>query len=343
MINFKEAKQKLKPYINKGTCNDAVAGLKINEALERIIDGGKWKGTICKFAFCHEGGCLTMPREVESILGAVECSYPLNIQSMWYAFQGNGWGQLSSTNKPWGNVEDRGDGYVTQFDLSEDSYLRVYTDLTEATGSKVLIQGYDDNGNRVQTNVGGEWIDGEYVSLNGGPNLTTTLFSRITGIQFHNANGDLAKRNGYVRIYAYDGSVNTKLLGIYHPNDEIPSFRRYYYPGYLGNSGCGCSNSDSDSPLPILVLAKIRFVEMVRDTDILPISSIGALKNMCQALYYEENENLEKAQAYEAQAIRILNNQLKQYQGGMVARPKVDIPGRNGGYCRGSGPIRWVR
>lgn len=54
---------------------------------------------------------------------------------------------------------------------------------------------------------------------------------------------------------------------------------------------------------------------LVRDTDMVPITAAGALKNMVQAIWLEKVYRPQEADAYEQRAIRCLMNELKQSMG----------------------------
>lgn len=314
-LNFGEAKERFKPFANNGTCDPELVGRELNRALDRLVNSGKWVNTIRRIAFCEQSGCITLPRDVESVLEmSGRCGMPITVMNQWYEFLPGGPFQLSNCNKPCDIAADRGDGHVLAFEVTGDKYIRVYADLPEAAGAKILLQGYDENGNRVQTFVDGEWVDGEYVGINNAtPQLSTTKFSQITSVK-------KPLTNGYVRMYQVkpDTLANDGLIAMYHPNDIIPSYRRYYFPSICASE---------THPRPVVTLCKMRFNTLVRDTDLLPITCVPAIEHMLMAIYFFGSERMDLGQQHEAKALQYLNDELKQFQAGGKGVPKYRVNG----------------
>lgn len=297
--------------IENGVCptNAAVVD-RINEAQERLLAKGKWYNMKERYCFCAYDGCVTLPRNLESILAIHIDKQPVRIQSQWYEFIDSGAGiddcNCCGINSP----IDRGN--VSLFrDICGDKYIRVYCDVNEDTTSRILIKGYDTDGNRVMTNYMGSWIDGEYISLAPPyPKVSTKVYSSIETVI-----KDVTK--GYVRLYQYDATTATQsAIAIYAPDEEYPVYRRYKIPSLSYN----CETGATDNPSQVTLLAKKRFIPAVNDTDDLLITNIGALKNMIIAIVKEENGEEQSAQNYENRAERILNEELKNYRGGEQIR-----------------------
>lgn len=334
-INFAAAKIKYAPYCENGLCpTDPRVADTINRAEEYLIDQGKWKGLIRRMAFCHQGGCITLPRNVESVLEmSGPCGEPITLNNQWFEFLPGGTWQLSDVNK-WCNIAvDRGEGFPTIYDVTSNpttpgQLLRVYADLPEAADAQILIQGNDENGNRVQTTSDGALYDGELIDLNNAsPQLSTIQWSYIQAVQ-------KPLTNGVVRIYQVnpaDPSVNTGLIARYDPSETIPDYRRIYFNGLCN----GNSNDSSPHLRRITILAKMKFVPLVQDTDILQVTCSEAMRRICQAFYQQGSENSTLGDYYENKAIQALNAELKQFQAGGKSNPQT----RYAGF--GSGPISW--
>lgn len=314
------ARVQLAPIINNGVCPDDPAVLPvINEACERLVESGKWKGMIRLIRMCHRAGVLTLPREVETVLAASKCGVPFEVTNQWFSFLPGGPFNMSECN-PWNMMTEYGTNWATVFDITGVMLVRVYNDLSIDDGKAILLQGTNGDGNRVQTLQDGIWNDGEVVICNNAnPPVTLTTWTNIEAVQKE-------LTTGYVRIYQVnpDTMQNAGLLAEYHPNDTEPTFRRYKYGGYCQTS---CDGETSGQKYhPFTFLCKIRHVPLVRETDILPITAPGAMKNMCQAIWMEKNNNLDLAAQYEARAVQYLQNELKQAQGSRVGLKSV-IPG----------------
>jgi hypothetical protein len=313
-INYLEAKTSLAPFWGNGVCSDNPdLALAINESIERLIDSGKWVGTVRKIAFCHTAGLLTMPRDVETILEASDCGAPISVNNMWFEYLSGGPFQLSQCNQGWPAMVERGDNYCTAFDITGNMLVRIYNDLSQDNGKAILLQGVNSDGNRVQTVNMGEVVDGEILIYNNAtPPVTTVVWSNIEAIQ-------KTLTTGPIRLYQVDPVTleNKGLLVILHPNDTIPSFRRYYY-GACQNSICNGDGTSTPRYRPLTFLCKMRHTALVQDTDIVPITAAGAIKNMVMALWMERNNQLDMATQYETRAVQCLQNELKQSLGSQV-------------------------
>jgi hypothetical protein len=120
---------------------------------------------------------------------------------------------------------------------------------------------------------------------------------------------------GWVRIYAVDPTTGSEsCIGILAPDETLPMYRRYALPGY--------SNTDGSA---VTVLAKKKFIPVVSDDDDLIITNLGALKMMLIAIEKEENNNLDEAMKYEQKAVLLLQEELKEVQGSIVALPQIQM------------------
>jgi len=319
LINVAQARTSLSPYVGAGgvCANDDRVLEYLNEACARLIDSGKWVGLIRKINICHRAGLMTLPRDVETVLAASDCGVPITIRNSWYEFLPGGPFRMSECN-PWPALAERGDNYCTAFDITGTMKIRVYNDLSVDNGKFILLQGTNEDGNRVQTLNDGEYVDGEILTYsNTTPPVTTVNWTKLECIQ-------KTLTTGYIRIYQVDPDTleNKGLLVELHPNDLIPSFRRYYYGGFC-RSQC---DSEEEAYHPFTFLVKTRFNNLVQDTDIVPITASGALKNMFMAIWQERNNQIDLAQKYEARAVSCLQNELKQSQGSQVTMASK-IPG----------------
>lgn len=190
-------------YAFQGSCDSDPRVLqKINEARERLMKKPQnWRGKTQRFLFCSANSCITLPREIETVEAATVCNQPMKMRGPWYDVLEGGPG---SGNQCGGdNVIDRGDGYVSFVDLDEPRNIKIYTDVPEASGARILLQGFDENGNRVRTfdSVTNAYVDGEYVGLNNAtPQVSTTVFSTLDGIV-------KPETNGFIRLYAFTAGV----------------------------------------------------------------------------------------------------------------------------------------
>jgi hypothetical protein len=303
---YGSVKEQLARVNQNGMCGtDPQLLARTNEAQERLLNKGLYAGTYGRYSICVYGGCITLPREFESILGYNFDGAPSQVYNQWYEFMANGPGIAPIGD--WRRLIDR--GYVSTFrDLPEQSYIRVYTDLVEDSSATILFRGSDSLNNRVQTLEADEYIDGERLSLQSSPVTTTKAFKEIEFI-----NKTVTK--GWVRVYAVNvdtGSENC--IAILAPNETLPQYRRYAVPGLEREKGA-----------TVTILAKRKFIPVVSDDDDLIVTNLGALKMMAIAIEKEENNNLDEAMKYEEKAVELLREELKEVEGANIGRPQVQM------------------
>jgi hypothetical protein len=142
------------------------------------------------------GGCITLPREFESILGYNFGGSPAQVYNQWYEFMANGPGMLQAGD--WRQLVDR--GYVPCFrSLAAQSFIRVYTDLIEDATSTILFRGSDTYNDRIQTIQNGAYAEGERLNLSAGSGNSSVLVSGYTGA-FSYLNG----------VYSWYTTTNSK-------------------------------------------------------------------------------------------------------------------------------------
>jgi len=283
----------------------------VNEAQEILLPQGKWRGTYQEFRICTCNGCLTWPREILTIEQAAVCDQPITIRNQWYSYLPFGPGIQGKKNVVKGlPLIDRGEACTFADMIGIVSKIKVYADVAEAAGSKILLQGNDENGNWIRTLVSGEWVDGEYVTISTTPTLSTHIFSSLVSVQ-------KPLTNGAVRLYAYDTVLLTQYaIAIYQPDELLPVYRRSFIPGLDRVKGTCCSNPPTPTNVkPVRVMAKLRYIPARLDTDFLLISNIPALKNMCQSIRKREANLFAEADAWEAKAVKLLRQELAEYLG----------------------------
>jgi hypothetical protein len=176
---YGSVKEQLARVTQNGMCaTDPQLLARTNEAQERLLNKGLYAGTYGRYSVCVYGGCITLPREFESILGYNYDGAAAQVYNQWYEFMANGPGM--SPAGAWRQLQDR--GYVPSFrPLDSQKYIRVYTDLIEDATSTILFRGSDTYNNRIQTIENGVYIDGERLNLSAGSGNSSVLVSGFTG------------------------------------------------------------------------------------------------------------------------------------------------------------------
>jgi hypothetical protein len=205
---YGSVKEQLARVTQNGMCaTDPQLLARTNEAQERLLNKGLYAGTYGRYSVCVYGGCITLPREFESILGYNYDGVPAQVYNQWYEFMANGPGIAPVGD--WRRLLDR--GFVPCFrSLEAQKYLRVYTDLVEDATSTILFRGSDTYNNRIQTQENGAYIDGERLNLSAGSGNSSVLVSGyaesyVNGVYFWFTTSDSrpAYRNqaGYILRY----------------------------------------------------------------------------------------------------------------------------------------------
>ena len=309
-VTLGTAKTRIAKHLN--LCStDARTVEYVNEAQRRLIESGKWKGTYGKFTICATDGCIAWPRQIETIETVAVCENPGVVRHGWVEFVESGYGRLDKKDNVGYQLLDRGES-PTHKDMSgAGKKVRVYAFLDADAGKTITIQGYDSNNSWVRTLKSGSgataiYQDGEVVTLVNGYVDTTTVFNSVSGVLKDTTQGN-------VQLYELKDSTPTLVdIATYEPDETLPSYRRSLIPSLGGAAGC---EDGTDTKVPVTVIAKLRFIDAVNDTDVLMVSDLYAIKNMAVAIKLEENRDFGAATEYRNLAVESLQNQLANHMG----------------------------
>ncbi len=303
-----------------GCCaTDARVAKYINEATQRLLYRGRWRGTVQRYRVCMNIPCITWPRQIETVEAFSICDGAGVIRGEDFEFLPNGPGQLKS-NDNWGTIcVDRGEAIAFDDVIGSNKKLKVYADVPEDADAKLFVQYYDNNGNWVRTFTS-EWNNGEYISIG-----TTPSYSSSVCMQNGWVGVQKPITNGVVRVYEYDTSTGfQRPLAIYEPDETRPQYRRSFVPG-LQNMGLCSRESESDSDCStksLTILGKLRFIPVLEDTDYIMIPNLPSLIDMVQSVLKRKRNLIGEAASYEASAINELQNELRSYKGSQVSEIK---------------------
>lgn len=286
-----------------------------NAAQERLMNCGRWYGTVVRAKFCVSDGCLVWPREVATIERINLCSTPIRNYNLWYEFTEyiapscvdccfrTDPRLIALSDTP--TISDIEDGKAV---------IAVCTNAADA-GTEIVVQGNDDSNAWVRTDDGGTPIDGEKIAFAVSPGTAGAIEwaeGGITGIQKDDTDYD-------VLLYQYDlGSATTeKLLGRYQPNEKYPNYRRSQLKGIEN----GCCDTDCDDPTyTIEAIASLQHVPVSADRDWFLIQNQYALELAMQAIVLEEDNKDDVAEVKWKKAIRELQRQNGKYEPSTNAR-----------------------
>ena len=331
-VTLATAKSRIAKHLN--LCpTDARVTEYINEAQRRLMESGKWKGTYGKFTICATNGCITWPRQIETIESVAVNDAVGTVRNQWFEFVESGYGLLDNKDNVGVQMLDRGES-PTHKDMSgagtsstTGPNLIAYTFVPADAGKKITIQGYDYNGNWVKTLKSGSgsdavYQDGETITLVHGSTTSSKVWKSITSVQ-----KDVTEHP--VQLYETTNNTGDPLVMVdiakYEPDETIPSYRRSLIPSLAGASKC---DGDTDGTAAVTVIAKLRFINAVNDSDILLVSDLYAIKNMAIAIKLEENRDFGAAGEYRGLAFDSLQNQLANHTGDGVV-PVIQLTNLN--------------
>jgi len=311
-----QAKTLVAPFTTTGgACpNNQLVTDRINEAVRRLISEGRadWVGTQRRVRICTKNQCVTLPREFESARianvdrGSVDL-FPRNYQYLEWGPGEEGRGEHYGID-----LVDDGDGWPVFFDIpaSESDYFlyAASTHMNDRT-KKILFTGRKRNNEDILQDSGvpgheleiALWDNGVEGSLSVYPTpLSGVPFSQITSVKLPDG------RKGYVSLYAVEPVSHAMyFLGKYHPDETMPSYRRYKLLG----SDCHCVHS-------VDMLCKVRYIPASRDDDVLLIQNLDALKSMVMAIREENAGNIQAALMLEEKANAQLARQVANNRSG---------------------------
>lgn len=276
----------------------------LNLAQERLINSGKWNGTILPVRFLSPDGIISLPRRFISVLASKwvkdQAVGPIKINNGWFSYltpisdlwAASYWPRYGFNNT---FINDMGDGFPTFLDSPYETYtLRIEIKNALDNGNKVVIKGTDVNGLDITISV----------PLNNPTVTTVEVFSGpLTMFQ-------KAVTHGAINLYAVSGSDQTQ-IGAYEATETTASYHRYSVP-------------NEPTIDYIDALCKIRNVPCILDTDEVMISNLGALKNMLISLKFEDEADLERSEIFFNKALQLLNGESKETRGGSKWTLNID-------------------
>lgn len=291
----------LKSYTQPGTSFARY----LNQALEVIYGMGIWRDLTIEGTFDCSAGYVTLPEEADSVLYATFNNQPARVHSLWHDYRAVG--DRYDSTLSFGLVDDGfkpllveiPEGATMNFYLSPaDSSLDKTTVFNDATnGEEIQFVAYDADGKKFLLKRDSE---NYYYSEN--PALIPVGFESIS------YSGLLNKYD--VTTLIAGSSPTTVGLTTVGPGNGVCRFRRYRVPQATADSY-------------VHVLCKRQFLPVEKDSDIVYINNIAALKHALLAIVAEDNADLERSEIHWGKCRQILDEQLDQYRG--PARPSLNL------------------
>lgn len=178
-------------------------------------------GSICNSPAGCGRRCITLPREVETVIGIQVGGQPVLFRGELFQFHLNGPGSCRTVCE-WA-ADDRGHNYCTFRDIITPAKVVAYLETPEDNGKQFLIYGFDKKGQTLKRQVNGVWTPGYQVPTIFGvavPDNEAPDIARITNIFKEDTIGNM-------RLSTLDDSGATGItLGVYEPDENTPNYTR---------------------------------------------------------------------------------------------------------------------
>lgn len=204
-----------------GSCDDPLFFRWLSDAVALVSNKAEFEGWKGYVDICVSDKCVTLPREVGTVLAVNMNGNPAVGRNELFSFHLNGPGEKSHRcDWAW---TDGGYAHATYRDIGAPSQLVAYVENEADNGSSLVVEGYDRYGKPLWHTVGGEQRRGYPVPTVYGyaiPDDDMPEIARITRVV-------KGRTQGTVRLSTIDDTGDTgTLLGVYEPDELVPQYRR---------------------------------------------------------------------------------------------------------------------
>lgn len=265
-------------------CDEATIFANLSDAVRLLANKGIGDPLLGELELCVCNGCVTLPRDVGTVLGVDVCGQPTLLQDQFFKYHINGPGTRG------GSCVITEMGQVCTFrDPSEPAYLVAEVTSAADNNKKLRVYANDVTGKKIFTaGPNGTLEEGFLVPMIFGFSQRNPNVPAIG--QIYRIRKDVTK--DFVRLIAVNESdgVSQTLIGHYEPDETLPQYRRIKVPGKS----------------TVLVKYKKASLQIRRQTDFINISNYEALRLACRAVKFRNDDKFDQARAAEAEASRIL-------------------------------------
>jgi len=295
MVTLQEAVEQI-PLLKKAQD----AAFKVNLACERLVAMGKFTGMLVSVKLqAYEQGTITLPGDLETMIGATSRGIPQTIHDPWFEFAPRP--NFSIKPDPRFYPADLGDHHVTYRSVAGAEALRLLVvdsgDLEHEVS--LTIRPTEDQGIKAGSVVIQSTLAALSDEFGGGAINEVIKFSK-------------PRTAGWVSLEARFGGEWVE-VGRFGPRDTEIRLRKYSIPG----AGEGAI---------VVAYCKKRFRLAEDLTDELPVESIYCLRMAVEALLSETEGDLEKAQTFWALARKGLSDALSEHRSSALRTVPI--------YCR---------
>jgi hypothetical protein len=271
-------------------CDETTIFRRLSDAVRLLNNTGIADVNLGEVEICSCDGCLTLPRDVGTVLGVDVCGQPTLLQDQWFKYHINGPGSKCG---PCGVITEMGQ-VCTFRDPSEAAYLIAEVTSSADNNKKLRVFATDTEGKKIFTaGPDGTLVEGFLVPTIYGysqRNPNVPALGRIYRIS-KEATKD------FVKLYAVNASdgVSQTLIGNYEPSETEPTYRRIRVPNKAAT----------------LVKYKKADLEVRSQRDWVNCDNRLALILACRAVKFGLDDKFTAADAAMARATAILSQQIE--------------------------------
>lgn len=268
-------------------CDEPTILARLSDAVRLLVNKGLNDALLGEMELCVCDGCITLPRDVGTVLGINVCGTPTLIQDQFFKYHINGPGSYNGC----GIITEMGQ-VCTYRDPSALAYLIAEVTSAADNGKKLRVYALDASGNKI---------------FSAGPNGTLEegfLVPQIFGYSPHNTDIPALSRiyrisrdatRDYVRLIAINASdlASQTQIGYFEPDEVLPSYRRIRVPHKSS----------------VLVKYKKSSLQLRSQRDFINCDNYEALRLACRAVKFRTDDLFDKARAAEEEASRILSEE----------------------------------
>lgn len=267
-------------------CDEATIFARLTDAVRLLANKGLNDPLLGEVEICCCSGCVTLPRDVGTVLGVDVCGNPTLLQDQWFKYHINGPGARGVG--PCGVITELGQ-VCTFRDPSEAAYLVAEVTSAADNNKKLRVFANDMAGNKIFTaGPDGTLVEGFLVPMIFGfsqRNPNVPPLGKIYRV-IRETTKDYVK---LIAVNASDGASQT-LVGHYEPDENVPQYRRIKVP-----------NKTS-----VLVKYKKASLEIRSQRDWINCDNTEALYLACRAVKFRREDKIAQARPFEEEASRIL-------------------------------------
>jgi hypothetical protein len=273
----------------------------LNDTTRELMRRGQWWNTVKRMTGCVFNNCLVWPRQVGTLLALNRCGHSIPPKNHWYGFDSVLPDDVCKFNNGcWGDIAtvDHGTTPVfNQIPCLNDRYIRIYISQPTDAGKTITLFGIDTNGQVIRSQRDdGTFQDGIVLTLENPFVQTPYLIRRIDQVIKDPTDGP-------IRMYQFDGATLYD-MAMYDASETVPEYRQSKIMAACGpTSGC-CQTQ-------LTALAKLNFIPVQHDDDIILIDNVDALAIGMQSLKQSDAYDHAGAETAMARAVHTLNLDLR--------------------------------